>query len=531
MLGAVQLLPMADMLAQSTRASAAPKFFNLYSLDPWNLLQLVAPYLTTRRVFGSNTHEFSLYAGAVPLALACWALVDRRRWGALRGLAWSAAGFALAALVLSFGEYGPLYGLQRYLPLAGKFRCPCRYTLLFQLSIGVLASIGALLLIARCQGDEKAPWRRLSLLGIPILASLAAAALGLTMRGTWPIAPTLAVLAGPALIGLATLLAAAAARGRRAAIFGLILLATVDQGYYGLKYSVYGHRQTWQEYLASIPEPPPEGDRPIFAAHSSIPPTMLTGPRKSGQSPVDGCRAAVNLNSAKASGHGPAPYNRLTLLGWKLADGYLWLEPVRRLDLHQPAALRVAGVRWVLRGPVADRIEGLAVRNSRWLEVPRPLPYVRLVTQSRQSGDAARDIGLIDVETTALADEPLGLSGGPVGRILDVAQQPGRIEARVDCPARQLLVVAESYHPGWQARVDGRPQPVHRINGDFLGCLAAPGSRQVIIEFRPRSLSAGRVIALGGLCLVVLSLGIPVVLSSNCKRHHGVYPRGAMIGS
>jgi hypothetical protein len=75
------------------------------------------------------------------------------------------------------------------------------------------------------------------------------------------------------------------------------------------------------------------------------------------------------------------------------------------------------------------------------------------------------------------------------------------------------LVVAESYDPGWRARVDGRPQPVHRINGDFLGCLAGAGSRQVILEFRPRSLSAGRAIAFCGLCLVVLSLCIPLALS------------------
>ncbi len=228
-------------------------------------------------------------------------------------------------------------------------------------------------------------------------------------------------------------------------------------------------------------------------------------------------RVAVNLNRVKERGFWSGPYNRLTLLGWKLADGYLGLEPVRRLDLHQPAALRVACVRWVLRGPAADRIEGLAVRDSRWLEVPRPLPYVRLVTQSRQTGDPARDIGRIDVETTALAEAPLGLSGGPAGRILDVAQQPGRVEARLDCPTRQLLVVAESYHPGWLVRVDGRPQPVHRINGDFLGCLVGPGSRQVIFEFRPRSLSAGRAIAFCGLGLVILALAVPVIRGSRTR--------------
>ena len=224
-------------------------------------------------------------------------------------------------------------------------------------------------------------------------------------------------------------------------------------------------------------------------------------------------RLAVNLNPVKESGYWPGPCNRLTLRGWKLADGYLGLEPVRQLDLHQAAALRVAGVRWVLRGPAADRIEGLAAGDSRWLEVPRPLPYVRLVTHARQSDNVSRDILRIDVETTALVDEPLPLSPGPVGRLLDVACQPGRIEARVDCPVRQLLVVAESYQFGWLARVDGRPQPVHRINGDFLGCLVGPGVRHVVLEFRPRSLSVGRAVSFCGLGLVMLLLVVPLLLA------------------
>jgi hypothetical protein len=305
-----------------------------------------------------------------------------------------------------------------------------------------------------------------------------------------------AVLAGPLLIGLAALLVAFAARGRQAAILGLILLATLDQGYYGLSYAVYGHRQTWSQYLASIPKPPPEKGSELFMASLAS---------KNSSDPFSS-RLAVNLNPVKQSGYWPGPCNRLTLLGWKLADGYLGLEPGRQLDLHQPAALRVAGVRWVLRGPAADRIEGLTTGDSRWLEVPHPLPYVRLVTHSRQSGDVARDILRIDVETTALTDQPLPLSAGSAGRVLDVACQPGRIEARVDCPSRQLLVVAESYQFGWLARVDGHPQPVHRINGDFLGCLVGAGSRQVVFEFRPRSLALGRAIAFGGLGLVILLL-------------------------
>ena len=541
MLGAVQLLPMADMLAQSTRASATPQFFNLSSLDPRNLLQLVAPYLTTRRVFGTSTHEFGLYAGAVPLALACWALVDRRRWGGLRGLAWSAAGFGLAALLLSLGEYGPLYRLQRYLPLVGKFRCPCRYTLLFQLSIvragvdrglaldrplptGREGSLAAT--VAAWDSDPGQPGGRR--VGAGHAWNLAGRSDACRAGRTGPDRPGKPAGGGggprpaagdlrtdpagdrrPGLLrievcGLWTSPDLAAVSGQHpGAASGkgseLFLLRT------GAETSVAFRSAKERRFRGAKGDNPTDIDSPVLSKSTikSSDPFSL--------------RVAVNLNRVKERGFWSGPYNRLTLLGWKLADGYLGLEPVRRLDLHQPAALRVACVRWVLRGPAADRIEGLAVRDSRWLEVPRPLPYVRLVTQSRQTGDPARDIGRIDVETTALAEAPLGLSGGPAGRILDVAQQPGRVEARLDCPTRQLLVVAESYHPGWLVRVDGRPQPVHRINGDFLGCLVGPGSRQVIFEFRPRSLSAGRAIAFCGLGLVILALAVPVIRGSRTR--------------
>ena len=88
------------------------------------------------------------------------------------------------------------------------------------------------------------------------------------------------MLAGPALIGLASLLVAAAARGRRAAILGLILLATADQGYYGLRYAVYGHRQTWPQYLASIPVPPPEKGSDYFCLGPAQKQVSPFAPRK-----------------------------------------------------------------------------------------------------------------------------------------------------------------------------------------------------------------------------------------------------------
>ena len=49
-----------------------------------------------------------------------------------------------------------------------------------------------------------------------------------------------------------------------------------------------------------------------------------------------------------------------------------------------------------------------------------------------------------------------------------------------------LLVLLDSYHPDWQALVDGERRPVLRVNGVFRGVLLEPGETQVTFRFEPR---------------------------------------------
>jgi uncharacterized membrane protein YfhO len=74
----------------------------------------------------------------------------------------------------------------------------------------------------------------------------------------------------------------------------------------------------------------------------------------------------------------------------------------------------------------------------------------------------------------------------------------------VRCPARQLLVVAERFHPGWHAVMDGVPCSVYRVNGEFLGCVAEPGQHRIILAFQPESLEGGRLTSCIGLAFVPL---------------------------
>ena len=102
------------------------------------------------------------------------------------------------------------------------------------------------------------------------------------------------------------------------------------------------------------------------------------------------------------------------------------------------------------------------------------------------------------------AEVPLDLPASTPGTAALVAERPGRLEIAVDCPARQLLVVAESYHSGWHAVIDGQPREIYRVNGDFMGCLVERGKNRVVLDFHPESLDRGWLASCLGLSFVSL---------------------------
>jgi hypothetical protein len=283
---------------------------------------------------------------------------------------------------------------------------------------------------------------------------------GLVLQGNTRLASAPAVLAGPLLIVTAAALVALAARGVPGALIALILLAAADLGCYGLSYAVYPGTVPLEEFVASADQPPGGSGGRVVAA-----------PLRFDQ---QGLRTG----------------NQMTQAGWQRADGYAGLEPDRRLDYRQLSVLRAAGVRWIKRS-AATAAGDSAADDTHWLEVPHPLPRVRLVSQVTAGSDPYGDLAGICVDRAALSEVPLALPPAAPGTAAVVSQRPGRLHVRVDCPAPQLLVVSEGFHPGWQAAVDGRPQPVLRVNGDFLGCPVAAGRHEVVFEFRPRSLALG----------------------------------------
>jgi hypothetical protein len=121
--------------------------------------------------------------------------------------------------------------------------------------------------------------------------------------------------------------------------------------------------------------------------------------------------------------------------------------------------------------------------------------------------DPAREV----VATAAdLAGAELPPSGQP-SRAEIVRRSPGRLDVRAQGPG--VLVLADSWDPGWSARVDERPARVLRVNHAELAVAVPAGTHRVLLRYRPRALGAG---------LALCALGAAVLAAAAARGRRAV---------
>ena len=72
---------------------------------------------------------------------------------------------------------------------------------------------------------------------------------------------------------------------------------------------------------------------------------------------------------------------------------------------------------------------------------------------------------------------------------------------RVQASAPAVVVLLDTFDPGWGATLDGAPTGVLRAHLAFRGILVPAGSHEIRMAYRPRSVTAGGLISLA--CLAV----------------------------
>ena len=115
---------------------------------------------------------------------------------------------------------------------------------------------------------------------------------------------------------------------------------------------------------------------------------------------------------------------------------------------------------------------------------------------------------VFDLHHSALIEssEEIGLEKylgeGPVGpgeRVTVVKHEPLRVELKVSLDSPGLVILADTYYPGWRLTIDGNATPILRANRMMRGAVVPAGLHTLVYTYEPKSFLLGGVLSLAGL--------------------------------
>ncbi|MDB5351423.1 MAG: hypothetical protein JWN86_2670 [Planctomycetota bacterium] len=518
---AIEIVP--DLMTQPFTISGGRwpvKEAGKYHVNLMNLPQLLSPRALGQPAdfAGPDSYwESMISIGWVPLLLGTIAIV--RSPGRREVLAWLAL-----VVVASLFAFGPSFGVFRVLfaivPGMNRFRVPARSLFLVALGASMLTGFGVEA-IARSRTD----WRRFfrgyatvvailvsSLLIAPRIPSRLPHSDLSVLLGVWARLArdtTFTMALGGSSLAMLALRVRPAASHLVAIVLGC--LATGEL-------ALYGRSLIRVAPASQFLGPDPVGE--AIARHAPPGPFRV---RVRDAFYGDGRAFALglektNLNDSFQIQHAADLYERLYPMFGTLAPP---LIRARYRTPVQAAVLERMNVAMLVSNRDDDRFGWPIVSSGRWDGVPftirknpDPLPRAYMVPRAQviPDGPAMVDrLSEVPARSAVLMSlDPLPIPGDrqPYTPADYVSSGPDHAEIRVTTQAPGLLVVADTWMPGWSAELDGTPVPIHRGNrAQRVVVIDSPGSHRVVMTFTPPGLRLGRTITLMSVslwCLLAL---------------------------
>jgi uncharacterized membrane protein YfhO len=129
-----------------------------------------------------------------------------------------------------------------------------------------------------------------------------------------------------------------------------------------------------------------------------------------------------------------------------------------------------------------------------------------------------KEVALLAQEDGPGAPAPAAIGRSPESEVKVLGYTPQRVTLETDNGQAGFLVLSEIYYRGWEARVDGVPAPVERVNYTLRGVGVPAGRRRVEFTFRSPSFRAGALLSALGLTLLTLGVAISRLKPARPKR-------------
>ena len=189
---------------------------------------------------------------------------------------------------------------------------------------------------------------------------------------------------------------------------------------------------------------------------------------------------------------------------WLLASGSIDVTVDAASPLFDLFAIRRIIVSRDVAALPAHVVSDYDGRDARIVTNPRALPRAFLAARARCANDqdALRLVRGAEVDLrhevvlSGCQTAPPGVAELGAARVAFTVDDAQRVRLTTDSDGPAWLVVTDTWFPGWQARVDGVPQPVWRADYAFRAVAVPAGHHEVALTYAPRSVRDGLVITL-----------------------------------
>jgi hypothetical protein len=91
-----------------------------------------------------------------------------------------------------------------------------------------------------------------------------------------------------------------------------------------------------------------------------------------------------------------------------------------------------------------------------------------------------------------------------------IEHAPDRLVIRAEMACYGMVVLSDTFYPGWRARVDHRPAEIYEVNGAMRGVVVPRGTHTITMRYRPISVYVGAALTLLGILgTVALAVWLP----------------------
>jgi len=485
--GALQILPAYEYghLAKRWVGEQAPLAWSEtvpYSvheagdLQASSLLGLVYPNIKT---------SFDPFVGVVALSLALLGIAACWRDSRVRFLTVLAVG----GLVYALGHNSVLQGfLYAVIPSLDKARSPAAAVVLYEFAVAVLAAFG----LDRLGSAEASPWpRRMAwtVLAFGILTAALFQAVFFANKLNFP-ADSTVLLTGLIAILLGALVLAwnrgALGRSQASALVILLLLLELGMGQpYTITDRSDADRMKWNAQIL--------GNQDI-AAYLKLQPGYP--------------RALVAEDAFHANW---GAWHDVEMWGGLLAGVS---SNMLSFDTSSLQAHILFGVRYIIAAKPPEHAGPEVFAGAGGLKVyeqqdafPRAWAVHSLVqVHGMNQGNRLIVDHLWDLRNQAFllqAPPAVDVCGGTETVTLE-DDRGGRVKIASNLACRGMVIVSDTFYPGWRAWIDGRPAKIHEVNGAMRGVVTPAGQHVITMRYRPLSAMLGAGLSALGVALALV---------------------------